>query len=184
MIAMQYEISLPADYDMSVIRRRVETRGALTDGFAGLGLKAYLIRERGVLGSAVNEYAPFYLWRTADGMRRFLCGEGFAGLCASFGRPRVEQAMGLVFGRGSVADGTPQFATRRIDLLAPGALPAVSTGSFERLLDQPGLFAAAAALDPAAWRTVEFALWTRQPPADAGIAYRVLHLSTPELSQL
>lgn len=61
MIAMQYAIALPADYDLGVIRQRVATRGAAMDAFPGLGLKAYGIRERGVRGARVNEYAPFYL---------------------------------------------------------------------------------------------------------------------------
>lgn len=39
---MQCEITLPADYDMAIIRHRVATRGASTDAFVGLGLKAYL----------------------------------------------------------------------------------------------------------------------------------------------
>jgi Domain of unknown function (DUF4865) len=40
MQAMQYEIALPADYDMAIIRDRVATKGAMTDDFEGLGLKA------------------------------------------------------------------------------------------------------------------------------------------------
>jgi len=40
MHVMQYEIEIPASYD---IRNRVQTRGAATDDFAGLGLKAYCI---------------------------------------------------------------------------------------------------------------------------------------------
>lgn len=44
MHAMQYEITLPGDYDMGIIRRRVAGRGAATDAFSGLGLKAYAIR--------------------------------------------------------------------------------------------------------------------------------------------
>jgi hypothetical protein len=56
---MQYEITLPADYDMGIIHKRVETRGRLTDGFAGLGFKAYLVRT--VDSSPVNQYAPFYV---------------------------------------------------------------------------------------------------------------------------
>ena len=31
MYAMQYEIPLPADYDMAIIRRRVASKGHLTD---------------------------------------------------------------------------------------------------------------------------------------------------------
>ncbi len=52
---------------MGVIRERVATRGAAMDAFPGLGLKAYGIRERGVRGARVNEYAPFYLWRATEG---------------------------------------------------------------------------------------------------------------------
>jgi transposase InsO family protein len=42
--------------------------------FPGLGLKAYLIRERNVAASLVNQYAPFYLWASIDGRARFLWG--------------------------------------------------------------------------------------------------------------
>lgn len=41
MYAKQYEITLPADYDMHVIRDRVARGGHLLDERAGLGLKAY-----------------------------------------------------------------------------------------------------------------------------------------------
>ena len=74
MYAMQYEITLPSDYDMNIIRHRVATKGHLLDMFPGLGLKAYLIRECGVDGSLVNQYAPFYLWASIAGMNRFLWG--------------------------------------------------------------------------------------------------------------
>jgi hypothetical protein len=68
MYAMRYAITLPSDYDMNIIRHRVATRGHLLDTFHGLGLKAYFIRERGVDGSPVNQYAPFYLWASIAGM--------------------------------------------------------------------------------------------------------------------
>jgi hypothetical protein len=48
---MQYEVTLPADYDIGTIRTRVAGRGHLLDDRTGLGLKAYAIRERGVDGS-------------------------------------------------------------------------------------------------------------------------------------
>ena len=35
MHAMQYEITLPADYDMEIIRKRVATKGHLLDDFPG-----------------------------------------------------------------------------------------------------------------------------------------------------
>lgn len=46
MIAMQYKILLPDDYDMNSIRQRVVNNGSKTDGFQDLLFKAYLITER------------------------------------------------------------------------------------------------------------------------------------------
>ena len=58
MYAMQYEMALPADYDMEIIRERVRARGALLDAFPGPGLRSYCVRERGIDGSSLNQYAP------------------------------------------------------------------------------------------------------------------------------
>lgn len=74
MYAMQYQISLPADYDMQIIRDRVTQTGHLMDGYPGLEFKAYLIQEKNK-GAPRNAYAPFYLWRDIDGMRQFCWGE-------------------------------------------------------------------------------------------------------------
>ena len=46
MLAMQYSFTLPADYDMDIIRRRVASKGPLIDGLPGLGFKAYLYARR------------------------------------------------------------------------------------------------------------------------------------------
>lgn len=35
MNSMQYKITLPNDYDMTIIRERVRKNGAKTDGFEG-----------------------------------------------------------------------------------------------------------------------------------------------------
>ena len=77
MHAMQYEITLPADYDMTVVRDRVARVGHLLDAWDGLGFKAYLMRERGVDGSPVNQYAPFYLWNTTEGMNLAVFGQRY-----------------------------------------------------------------------------------------------------------
>jgi hypothetical protein len=91
MIAMQYEITLPADYDMQIIRDRVGTTGHLLDSYPGLGVKAFLIRQRGVDGATSNQYAPFYLWADAAGAASFLwSGVGFAAILRDFGRPIVQ----------------------------------------------------------------------------------------------
>ncbi|MGF1427723.1 DUF4865 family protein [Kitasatospora sp. LaBMicrA B282] len=193
MQAMQYEITLPADYDMGIIRHRVETRGHLLDDFPALGLKAYLIRERGVAGSPVNQYAPFYLWRTAEGANRFLWGPGFRGLAADFGRPRVRSWLGLAVQDGPAAAVTggpaPSWATR---VLTPVGPDGDTAEAIERAVAEltasaearPELHTTALAVDTARWELVTFTLWTADPGPDHGDRYRVLHLSRPELAEL
>lgn len=89
MLAKQYTITLPADYDMKSIRERVRGRAGGCDAFPGLAFKALLITER-ANGSAVNRYAPFYLWHETSATNEFLYGDGFAALQGSFGRPVIE----------------------------------------------------------------------------------------------
>ncbi|MFF1793868.1 DUF4865 family protein [Kitasatospora sp. NPDC086009] len=200
MHAMQYEITLPADYDMGIIHRRVAEKGHLLDAYPGLGLKAYLVRERGRDDSPVNQYAPLYLWRTAEGMNSFLWGPGFRGLSADFGRPAVRHWLGAGLRHGGPrrdgpprggllrgdADGSAGFASRHLELLPDGADPAEAVeAALASLPDHPALHTAAVAVDPDRWELLRIALWSGPVPEDApGTRYRVLHLSTPELDRL
>jgi Domain of unknown function (DUF4865) len=188
MQAMQYEITLPADYDMAIIRRRVATKGAMTDDFGGLGLKAYGIRERGVDGSPVNQYAPFYLWDSLDGMNRFLWGGAFDGLSRDFGRPAVRQWTGLAFERGSASQAAPGVATRRIEPIAPDAdATAVIDAAVDETRERArvdGVHSTALAVDTRAWELVHFTLWAEAAPEAAGTTYEVLHLSSPHFEDL
>jgi hypothetical protein len=186
---MNYRITLPADYDMGIVHRRVADRGHLLDAFPGLGLKAYLVRERGSEGSPVNQYAPFYLWNTAEGMNSFLWGPGFQGLAADFGRPAVEHWTGLAFERGAAIDAAPRAASRRAWTVDPAADPgAVIAAEVEALAGRaaaPGVHSAALAVDPRHWELVEFTLWQEAAPAEPGTdRYRVLHLSRPGIDAL
>lgn len=171
--AMQYDLTLPADYDMEIIRRRVAGNGHLFDQWPGLGFKAFLIRERGVQGSPVNEYAPFYLWREAAEMADFLQGPGFAKLSADFGRPPVRHWMPLVFHPGPAVDAAPHTATRRISRLRDGEVPDTEP---ERHAD---LHSTTVALDPHGWELVRFTLWRGDTPEQHGEHYQVLHLAHP-----
>lgn len=181
MDAMQYEINLPADYDMTIIRERVASRGHLLDGFPGLGLKAYLIRE----GAPVNQYAPFYLWVSPTGMNRFLWGgAGFQGIVTDFGRPAVRHWTGAAFEYGPARAEVPRFATRHTERLGPDEDPAAAV---ERSLttaryDVPGMHSTALAVDSSTWELVRFTLWTRvgAPASWPGIRYEVPHLSLSE----
>jgi hypothetical protein len=185
MYAMQYDITLPADYDMNIIRQRVATRGHLLDNFPGLGLKAYLIRERGIDGSLVNQYAPFYLWSSITGMNQFLWGvnAGFAGIVNSFGRPAVKHWTGVAAELGTEQTALPCMATRHTEIIAENVdLTLVVKQALEELKQRagmPGVHSTALAIDPRHWELVHFTLWNNMTPEATGTRYQVLYLSMP-----
>ncbi|MFJ8595801.1 DUF4865 family protein [Streptomyces sp. NPDC093598] len=186
MHAMQYEITLPADYDMGIIRDRVARRGRLLDDWDGLGLKAYLIRERGLRGSPVNAYAPFYLWNTVEGMNSFLWGGGFQGVADDFGRPSARQWTGLAYEEG---DGSSaRFAVRRRRSVPHGGLLADAVADAvdeaRRSAAEDGALLAAAAVDTSRWELVQFSLWEQDTPTTDGDVFEVLHLSAPGRDRL
>jgi hypothetical protein len=186
---MNYRTTLPADYDMEIIRNRVAAKGRLMDDFPGLGQKAYLIRERGVDGSPVNQYSSFYLWNTSEGMNSFLWGPGFQGVIDDFGRPVVEHWTGLGFVRGPEAAGTPRAAARRSQTPTAGEEPAsviaAALDALARTATRPGLHSAALLIDPRHWELVHFSLWQDTAPEAPGEErYEVLHLSRPGLDAI
>ncbi|WNI33621.1 DUF4865 family protein [Streptomyces sp. ITFR-6] len=187
MHAMQYEITLPADYDMGIIRDRVATRGHLLDDFPGLGVKAYLMRERGE-DSPVNQYAPFYLWSTPEGMNSFLWSPGFQGVVRDFGRPEVRHWTGLSFTRGASSAALPRSATRRREPVPESAAPAdaveAALEESRRLAKAPGAVVTALAVDPLHWELVHFTLWDGPAPEEPGERFEVLHVSRPGLEDL
>ncbi|WP_327405967.1 DUF4865 family protein [Streptomyces sp. NBC_01288] len=183
MHAMQYGLTLPADYDTGTIRSRVARVGHLLDDWDGLGLKAYLLRERGVHGSPVNQYAPFYLWNTVEGMNRFLWGGAFQGLVNDFGRPEVSQWTGLAYEESGAAGSPAAVAVRQRQRIAgSGELAAVmedAVAETRRLAGEDGAVLAAAAVDPHSWELVHFSLWEHDTPKAEGDVFQVLHLSAP-----
>ncbi|BAU81515.1 hypothetical protein SLA_0561 [Streptomyces laurentii] len=191
MHAMQYDITLPADYDMGVIRTRVATRGHLLDDFPGLGLKAYLMRERAD-GSPVNQYAPFYLWAEAAGMNAFLWGPGFQGIVNDFGRPVVQHWTVLAYDEGPATAAAPRTATRRRHPLPAGIAPADAVAeALERHAVRAagdGVVATALAVDPRHWEllvlTVRADTSPGIPDAPDTDRFQVLHLSAPGRSGL
>ncbi|MEU5090537.1 DUF4865 family protein [Streptomyces sp. NPDC021356] len=189
MQAMQYELTLPADYDMDVIRDRVARLGHLLDDWDGLGVKAYLMRERGTHGSPVNQYAPFYLWNTVEGMNSFLFGGPFQGLVGDFGRPAARQWTGLAYEEGTAADADAAFAVRQRRPVPEGVplteFAAQTAEETRRLAGRDGAVLVAAAVDTARWELVHFSLCSHRDPAATGArdaggeVFQVLHLSQP-----
>jgi hypothetical protein len=188
MHAMQYELTLPADYDMGILRDRVARISHLLDDWDGLGIKTYLTRERGAHGSPVNQYAPFYLWNTMQGMNSFLWGGAFQGLSDDFGRPVVRQWTGLAYEEGGAAGSPARVAVRWRQPL-PDGVPLVEMAEdvareTGRLAAQDGAVLAAAAVDTSRWETVHFSLWEHDAPKAEGDVFQVLHLSAPGRGRL
>ncbi len=192
MHAMQYDITLPADYDMEIIRDRVRTRGHLLDGAEGLAFKVYGIRERGKNGSPVNEYAPFYLWDRSAALTGMLRGPGFRGLSADFGRPPVRTWHVLGRHEGPSYGARLTTAERRITPLGEGEDVGERTeralAELREVAGRPGIGAAVLGLDPYRWELVRFLLREGTPSAPSehvpgetadapGETYEILRLS-------
>ncbi len=188
MIVKQYVVTLPADYDMKIIRERVATKGATFDTFPGLGIKAFMIREKGLFGAESNQYAPVYCWPEVEPMWGFIAGAGFRGILESFGWTPIETWLGLAFARGGELSDLPNLRSvvRTEQAISPGidlaelrereiieARSVVTNGS--------GVLVRAVGLNPQTWSLVRFDFWTCTQdalPADSH-SYEVLHVSAP-----
>ena len=198
MYAKQYEITLPADYDMQIIRKRVAGGGHVLDDRAGLGLKAYVIRERGIDDSPVNQYAPFYLWNDTGAMAYFLVGGGgFQNIIRDFGRPVVRHWTGVACHPGPAGTAFPQAASRRLtpipadpdpDHTGLGLAAAIEQEiqDLRALARHEDVHTAALAVDPQHWQLMRFVLWNSAVAQDEAATerYEVLHLSVPGLADL
>jgi Domain of unknown function (DUF4865) len=193
MFIKQYRITLPADYDMTVIRNRVATKGASFDTFPGLGLKCFMIREKGKAGADCNQYAPVYLWPQADAMWTFLAGPAFAAIKDAFGVPPVETWVGLAYARSTQLSDPSSISsvTREEHWLDPAADLASrrrqEVDAAAAAVDStPGLLARAVGVDPRSWHLVIFDYWAQSQaelPAQFH-SYEVLHVSAPALAEL
>ncbi|HEX4225141.1 MAG TPA: DUF4865 family protein [Pseudonocardiaceae bacterium] len=194
MYAVYYDRVFPADYDMGIIRKRVANVGHLLDDRAGMFLKAYLIRERGIDGAPVNQVSSCYLWEDSDAMAEFFFADGgFFGVIRDFGRPTVEHWMGVATVAGPARGAEPRAASRRITVL-PESLDQDGLGLARRievekarlaeLADNPDLHTAAIAVDPRDWRLLRLTLWAQECPADDDAEhFEVMHLSAPGITE-
>lgn len=71
-----------------------------------------LLPTASTMGSPVNQYAPFHLWNTVEGMNACLWGGAFQGLSNDFGRPSVRQWSGLAHEEGGAARRAARVAAR------------------------------------------------------------------------
>ncbi|WBB69541.1 DUF4865 family protein [Micromonospora sp. WMMD812] len=185
---MQYPIALPTDYDMDIIRTRVRTRGGALDNRRGLRCKAYCIREAGVDGSQVNQYAPVYLWADSSAAAEFLWGaQGFDGIVRDFGRPRVRTWVPSALGVGGCGRSDVTHAWLRTEAIAQEAdlvtVAEMLTARVDARARRPETHLAFAGIDPTTWQAVEFTtvagLGRAAIPTD-GTLFTVLHVSEPD----
>ncbi|KFK95565.1 MULTISPECIES: DUF4865 family protein [unclassified Serratia (in: enterobacteria)] len=177
MIAMQYAFSLPADYDMGIIRQRIADFGHLLDHCPQLIIKAYLYALKGEHGND-NRYAPFYLWHSSSGMSDFLTSNGFKGVSQAFGWPQVNHWLPWL-----VKIAPENLAEARYATLECLPIAAYSDLALLRSQQQanPLALASIVAFDPARWQLVNFHLW-RQLPQQSNAQtqrYAVGHISAP-----
>lgn len=181
MIAMQYSFTLPADYDMAIVRQRIADKGHLLDHFEGLLLKSYLHAQRGS-ASEENLYAPFYVWRDSAAMQRFLGSEGFANLAKAFGWPTI-RVWPVWDAYLSPEARHARLASRDIQPIAPYSALDVQREEQRVQLQRDverGALAAVSAFEPTTWTRVSFRLWGDMPPASPhGQRYDVGHVSQP-----
>jgi hypothetical protein len=191
MIAMQYEITLPADYDMQIIRDRVAKAGHLLDSYPGLGVKAFLIRQRGIDGATANQYAPLYLWADAAGAASFLwSGAGFTAILRDFGRPVVQTWIGGATHQAADWPTPPAYAVRQRTALAADAdIVRVAGTTDARIAGVVGNGEAqlgAYGIDPRTWELLTVTLHESRPEQvpDGAELFQVLHTAAPERREL
>ncbi|MFJ3490652.1 DUF4865 family protein [Leifsonia aquatica] len=183
MYAMQYQVTLPADYDMEIIRDRVRRTGHLLDGFDGLEFKAYLIQEK-AHGATRNAYAPFYVWRDIDGMRSFCWGEpGYSSIIRDFGRQPIQDWTLHRIVRGPADYDSARSLTVETLPLPTDAPPSRSLDQItEQFLLRPAgtTVALVTAVDVTSWSLIRVTLSTIEPNQSSTrvAAYEVLHVST------
>jgi hypothetical protein len=182
MLAMQYSIHLPVNFDAALIHKRVNERKGFFDDHPGLAHKSFLYNE------ADKVYAPFYVWQDVDSAREFLLDDLFQGVTDTFSRHRVRSWFVIDMAYGN-RDLKPTFAQRGVDIIPPEA-------SLKRyvkreqelqsdLLKNPDLYMHLVALDAACWEILHFSLWKDKASAlhlssDSYLTYEVLHVTAPK----
>ncbi|MGL5642737.1 MAG: DUF4865 family protein [Paraclostridium sp.] len=96
MIATQYKIILPSDYNMNIIKDRIKNNGYKTDGFMDLKFKFYIITEKGKNNNLQNSYCPLYIWKDSNGLNKFLFEGFYDNIIKSFGWQQVNIGIPLI----------------------------------------------------------------------------------------
>lgn len=181
MLAMQYSIPLPNNFNAEQIRARVEERRLLFDAHEGLVHKSFIYNQEDHL------YAPFYIWEDVTKAQDFLLDQLFKGVIETFNRQRVRSW--FVFSlKYNTTDFEPEHAQSETDPVPTEAhldkLIEREREVQEELMQNKDVYMHALALDADRWEILRFSLWRNKssapkPAADVYIPYEVLHVSEP-----
>lgn len=173
MIAMQYKISLPDNYDMNVIRQRVANNGHRTDGFQDLIFKAYLISEKRDSSKSCNEYSPLYIWQNNDGMNKFIFDGYYDNILSSFGWQKINIGIPITCCLGKDFN-LSKFALEIEHEITP--MKQMKAINFS--LEKDDCTSKVLIYNPDKWKYVEYYFYKDRPiKKTIGKIYSILHLS-------
>lgn len=178
MIASQYKIILPSDYDMNIVKDRVKNNGYKTDGFENLRFKLYLITEKGQNNNLQNSYCPLYLWEHSDGLNKFLFNGFYDNIITSFGWQQVNIGIPLIdTTTGKITDMKYLFEITR-DIEPQGSLNNFKDRIKEELpkIDNAEYIVV---YSPDKWKYTVFYFIDdlNKVKSERGIIYNILHIS-------
>ncbi|MBX4265613.1 DUF4865 family protein [Clostridium estertheticum] len=178
MIGMQYKVTLPSDYDMNIIRKRVSDNGFKTDGFLDLQFKAYLITEKDKNKNLYNSYSPLYIWNNIVGMNKFLFDGYYDSILNSFGWQQIN--IGIPF----YTKMEPNFSDSTHALEITVTIPeSVSLTTFKKqqvnLETNYEILGQTCIYNPDKWGFSKIYFFKETPDQlhDLGTIYEILHLS-------
>lgn len=173
MIAMQYKILLPDDYDMDNIRQRVKNNGYKTDGFQDLMFKAYLIKEKDNTSESYNEYSPLYLWKDSDGMNKFIFDGFYNNILQSFGWQKINIGIPLLCDLSKEL-AKSEYAMEIENVVLP--MNQMSPLNFMKTSDR--CLGKVLIYNPDKWRYVEYRFYEKEPEkSSTNKIYQILHMS-------
>ncbi len=179
MLAMQYSVRLPKEYDAAKVYERVSRRSPMFAGCPGLSHKFYLYdRDEHI-------YAPLYIWENSQAAQNFLMNSLFGDVVQDFGRPRVRSWQILDFGYGPARE-APEYMVAETDKVGDcdslKYLKDIETENHLKSLEEDQLFAHMTLLDADRWEITRCSLWGDKSKAvrslaDCVVEYDVLQES-------
>ncbi|WP_297632721.1 DUF4865 family protein [uncultured Clostridium sp.] len=170
MNAMQYKITLPADYNMDIIRKRVFENGYKTDNFKDLLLKAYLIIDT----ENKKQYAPLYLWKNHTGMNKFIFEGYYDNILSSFGWQHINIGIPLEINFSN------NFKESAYILEIEHTIKETNNMNYPKLSNKyNNTLGQILIYNPDKWKYVEFYFFKEQPSINENFTslYEILHLS-------